>query len=288
MISGPGRMMYQYLGAQAGGSNLQEEVNASGGAELSSRHWCQYRKLAGIKHTRGAGAGATCGPSGRGRMGAAVGSRGFTPGSAPAALQAAGRGVEVAQSRSPGDSPRALLPRPFRPPGISGQHKKSFRCRIKRGPHFSRDFDGAQRLECSRPRLPRPRFEPSNRLFPASRVELEDLGLGRYPDLPGCRTDGDGTSLHGQRRQLLAVRREAQDSGPKGDDPGGARLRLTGDAEARFLAEVPRLDRGPIVGEMPEPVDAPRHVGMPRSVIHTLPSRGFAATETQAQPSCGF
>src|SRR5262249_6998917 len=38
--------------AQAGGSNLREEVKASGRVQLSPRHRGQYRKLAGIDHTR--------------------------------------------------------------------------------------------------------------------------------------------------------------------------------------------------------------------------------------------
>ena len=38
--------------ARAGGSNLSQEVSASGGLQHSSRRWRQYAKLAGNKHTR--------------------------------------------------------------------------------------------------------------------------------------------------------------------------------------------------------------------------------------------
>src|SRR6476646_3710132 len=38
--------------ARAGGSNLTQEVGASGGYQLSSRRWCQYGELAGNEHTR--------------------------------------------------------------------------------------------------------------------------------------------------------------------------------------------------------------------------------------------
>src|SRR5262249_25205955 len=38
--------------ARAGGSNLTQEVGASGGYQLSSRRWRQYGELAGNEHTR--------------------------------------------------------------------------------------------------------------------------------------------------------------------------------------------------------------------------------------------
>src|SRR5262245_13862157 len=38
--------------ARAGGSNLTQEVGASGGEQLSSRRWRQYGELAGNEHTR--------------------------------------------------------------------------------------------------------------------------------------------------------------------------------------------------------------------------------------------
>src|SRR5262245_1846414 len=53
VMSGPGRKMYQSLEPKPEGAIYPKRSRPQGVAQLSSRHLCQYGKLAGDEHTRG-------------------------------------------------------------------------------------------------------------------------------------------------------------------------------------------------------------------------------------------
>jgi hypothetical protein len=52
VMSGQSRKMYQYLEPKPEGTILPKRSTPQEVGQLSSRHWCQYRKLAGDQHTR--------------------------------------------------------------------------------------------------------------------------------------------------------------------------------------------------------------------------------------------
>src|SRR5262245_49326626 len=52
VMSGPGRKMYQSLEPKPEGAIYPKRSRPQGEAQLSSRHLCQYGKLAGDEHTR--------------------------------------------------------------------------------------------------------------------------------------------------------------------------------------------------------------------------------------------